>query len=61
MYPSLNGDDISWMTCGFFKGSLKKIPIVLRSGGGGRARSEKNREGLKIRPKKFFQIKVVLI
>jgi hypothetical protein len=61
MYPSLNGDGISWMTCSFFKGSLKKIPIVLRSGGGGRARSEKNREGPKITVKKFFQIKVVLI
>jgi hypothetical protein len=44
------------MTSGFFKGILKKIPIVLRSGGGGRARSEKKREGPKIRAKIFFQI-----
>jgi hypothetical protein len=29
------------MTCGVFKEILRKIPIVLLSGGGGRARSEK--------------------
>jgi hypothetical protein len=41
----LNGDGISWMTCSFFKTILEKTPIVLRSGGGGRARSEKKSGG----------------
>jgi hypothetical protein len=42
------------MTCGFFKGILKKMPIVLRSGGGGRARSEKKSGGPKNKGKDIF-------
>jgi hypothetical protein len=54
MYPSLNGDGIFGMTYGFFKGSLEKIPIVLRSGGGGRARSEKKSGGSQNKGKDIF-------